>query len=131
MAFWGPDAPVQAGAQLRFAYRLSWGFAPEGARRLGVPPSRRRVSRRAASRGRAASSSTSRRTLGKARGRWRLATLHVARCCTPRAEVHAISGGYRAAFELLPDGDAPVELRCFLKRGSETLTETWSYLWIP
>ena len=36
-----------------------------------------------------------------------------------------------ATFELLPDTRAPIELRAYLKRGSETLTETWSYLWTP
>jgi periplasmic glucans biosynthesis protein len=32
---------------------------------------------------------------------------------------------------LKPKGDAPVELRCFLKLGKDILTETWSYLWDP
>ncbi len=40
-------------------------------------------------------------------------------------------GGWRVFFELKPNGEAPVELRCFLKAGSETLTETWSYQWHP
>ena len=39
--------------------------------------------------------------------------------------------GWRVFFELKPAGDAPVELRCFLKQGGDALTETWSYQWSP
>ena len=37
--------------------------------------------------------------------------------------------GWRLSFELLPQDDAPSELRCFLKLGNDVLTETWSYQW--
>jgi periplasmic glucans biosynthesis protein len=39
--------------------------------------------------------------------------------------------GWRVFFDLTPKGDAPVELRCFLRSEEDTLTETWSYLWEP
>jgi glucans biosynthesis protein len=39
--------------------------------------------------------------------------------------------GWRVFFDLKPQGNAPIELRCFLKSGEETLTETWSYQWEP
>ena len=39
--------------------------------------------------------------------------------------------GWRVFFDLQPKGDASVELRCFLRSGEDTLTETWSYLWEP
>jgi glucans biosynthesis protein len=43
-----------------------------------------------------------------------------------------INGTWRVAFTVKPDGSGkPVELRCFLRRGSDALTETWSYLWQP
>ena len=43
-----------------------------------------------------------------------------------------INGTWRVSFMLKPDGSGrPVELRCFLKSGADTLTETWSYLWQP
>lgn len=39
---------------------------------------------------------------------------------------------WRVAFELVPDGSGkPVELRCFLREGKDSLTETWSNLWNP
>jgi glucans biosynthesis protein len=40
------------------------------------------------------------------------------------------SGAWRVVFEIRPDpAGAPVELRCFLRKGPHVLTETWSYLW--
>ena len=39
--------------------------------------------------------------------------------------------GWRVFFELRPESTSPVELRCFLKLGEDTLTETWSYQWHP
>jgi glucans biosynthesis protein len=43
-----------------------------------------------------------------------------------------INGTWRGAFTVKPDGSGkPVELRCYLRRGNDSLTETWSYLWQP
>ncbi len=39
------------------------------------------------------------------------------------------TGGWRVFFDIEPDGSDPVELRCFLRLGDETLSETWSYQW--
>jgi periplasmic glucans biosynthesis protein len=45
---------------------------------------------------------------------------------------NSLNGTWRVAFTLRPDGSGkPVELRCFLRSGSDALTETWSYLWQP
>lgn len=42
------------------------------------------------------------------------------------------NGTWRLAFTVKPDGGGrPVELRCFVRRGDDTLSETWSYLWQP
>lgn len=42
------------------------------------------------------------------------------------------TGEWRVVFEVrAAAADAPVELRCFLRKGSHVLTETWSYLWNP
>ncbi len=44
----------------------------------------------------------------------------------------APSAVWRAAFVLVPDGSGrPVEMRCFLRKDGNILTETWSYLWNP
>ncbi|MGN8199307.1 glucan biosynthesis protein [Salinisphaera sp. RV14] len=41
--------------------------------------------------------------------------------------------GYRAVFDWMPTSDAttPVTLRAYLVNGSQTLTETWLYQWVP
>ena len=50
----------------------------------------------------------------------------------PTVQRNPATGGWRATFELVPgEGTPPIELRCFLRRGTETLTETWSYPWTP
>ncbi len=42
-----------------------------------------------------------------------------------------VGTAWRAAFDLEVEGTEPVELRCYLRRGTETLTETWSYQFHP
>jgi glucans biosynthesis protein len=39
------------------------------------------------------------------------------------------AAGWRLTFEFRPQGSQPQELRAFLKRGAEALTETWSFQW--
>jgi len=47
-------------------------------------------------------------------------------------EKNPYNGSWRALFTIKPDGSGhPVELRCNLKSGTRTLTETWTYLWQP
>jgi glucans biosynthesis protein len=41
------------------------------------------------------------------------------------------SMGWRVAMRLKPDGDRPIDLRCYLTLYGEALTETWTYLWNP
>lgn len=38
--------------------------------------------------------------------------------------------GWRLFFELTPEGSAPVDLRAYLRKGNDVLTETWSFQWI-
>ncbi|HUD00215.1 MAG TPA: glucan biosynthesis protein G [Candidatus Polarisedimenticolaceae bacterium] len=42
-----------------------------------------------------------------------------------------ITGGWRAAFQVKPPKDKPLQLRAFLRNENDTLTETWSYLLEP
>jgi glucans biosynthesis protein len=45
---------------------------------------------------------------------------------------NSINGTWRVAFTVKPDGSGkPVELRCFLRKTPDALTETWTYLWQP
>ncbi len=42
-----------------------------------------------------------------------------------------VTGGWRLVFQVRPSGGNPLELRAFLRRGEDVLTETWSYLLEP
>ncbi len=42
-----------------------------------------------------------------------------------------ITGGWRLGFQVKPKNNQPLELRAFLQKGNETLTETWSYTVLP
>ena len=43
-----------------------------------------------------------------------------------------VTGGWRLTFQIEPkDQRQPVELRAYLQRNGEVLTETWSSVWVP
>ena len=134
-AFWTPDKAVEAGQQLEFNYRLSFfqdlPALAAGGRTLG--------SRTGA--GGAGDFDASRRRFVIDFGGESLAKL--ADDTPVEAVVSGSTGqiqnvvvqknphtqGWRLSFELLPQNDAPSELRGFLKLGNDVLTETWSYQW--
>ena len=41
------------------------------------------------------------------------------------------TGGWRLGFQVRPKDNKPIDLRAFLQKGDETLTETWSYTLHP
>ena len=41
-----------------------------------------------------------------------------------------VTEGWRLTFQIKPKSDLPVELRAYLERDGNALTETWSYLWL-
>ena len=48
----------------------------------------------------------------------------------PVVQANPETKGWRVFFELTPAGDAPVDLRAFLRNGDDVLSETWSFQWI-
>ena len=55
-----------------------------------------------------------------------------ARIVQQRIELNPFIDGVRAVIDVVPEaGASDIELRAFLERGDEALTETWSYLWQP
>ncbi|WNG37910.1 glucan biosynthesis protein [Archangium violaceum] len=130
VAYWVPEAPFGPGAELRMSWRLSWG---------SVPPERPTVAQTLATRVAAGSTPAARRfVLEFSRGGPEgegpveaVVTTSKGQVLRPIAQRNDVTGGWRATFELVPEAGASTELRCFLRRGSETLTETWSYLWTP
>lgn len=138
VAFWIPDKRAQAGTEWRLAYRLYF-FLEKDALSPGGRTHATRLGRGGT--GGKSEANTRKFVIDFAGGR-----LQHLKAETPvDAVITASSGtisnmavqrngfieGWRVFFELQPDGDASVELRCFLKSGTDTLTETWSYQWHP
>ncbi len=136
VAAWVPETPLPEGGELKLAYRLHWGFAPpwtKGVARVSAtritaapdaPTVRRFILDFARSPGVVEPESKAvEAVVGASRGR----VLHTT------VQPHPVTGGWRATFDLLadPESDEPIELRCFLRSGQQTLTETWSYAWAP
>ncbi|MGH7788967.1 MAG: glucan biosynthesis protein [Candidatus Binatia bacterium] len=134
VAFWVPDAPLQPGKPMSFAYTLYW-YGDDPHR----PPAGRVVS--------------TRRDRGTAPGGYRfvidfdserLRTL--AEGAPPTATITAgpgpdaadvldqhvvknpATGGWRLSFQLKPKSTTPIELRAFLADQGDIVTETWSYV---
>src|SRR5262249_44246604 len=42
-----------------------------------------------------------------------------------------VTGAWRLTFEVKPKRKEPLELRAYLDKGGDTLTETWSYVILP
>ena len=41
-----------------------------------------------------------------------------------------VTGGFRLVFQIKPKDEKPVELRAYLERDGNVLSETWSYVWL-
>jgi len=135
-AFWVPDTPPPPGEPIEVEYRLHWSLdslAPpagfvrstrHGKAAYYEPGLERFVVDFDGERLQAAKAGTGiehRVEVGAG------ATLNHA-----AVQKNPINGTWRVAFTIRPDGSGrPVELRCFLRQGNDTLTETWSYLWQP
>lgn len=141
VAFWNPEKKTRPGEELLFAYRLHWGARPEPASSL-------------------ASVQDTRTGLGGVIGRKReyyscrfavdfvggrlaelaqdtkvepVITASRGRIEIPSARPLLPHQGYRAIFDLKPEDDSlePINLRLYLRRGKEALSETWVYQWTP
>jgi periplasmic glucans biosynthesis protein len=138
VAFWVPDVLPKPGEPLAFAYTLRW---------YGDDPSRPPGGRVTATRRDHGAIGTP-----KKGARWVLdfegGTLGALRDdAAPNGVVTAGSGatlfdqhvtrnpvtnGWRLTFQMEPkDQRQPVELRAYLERNGEVLTETWSSVWLP
>ncbi len=136
VAFWIPEKPTEAGQEWVFHYRLY--FELEESHRRG--PSSKTLSTRIGAGGTVDLDPAIRKFVVDFGGP-SLASL------PPNTPVEAMvstnkgliknivtqpnpfTKGWRVVFELLPNGNEPTELRCFLKSGDHVLTETWSYQW--
>jgi glucans biosynthesis protein len=138
VAFWVPDDRAKAGKEWLLTYRMS--FFLDKSR---LPPDGRVYATRTGPGGFSGESEQDKRkfVIDFAGGR-----LHnLSPDTTVEAVITASAGtidnqtvhrnpfidGWRVFFDVKPTGSTPVELRCFLKSGEDTLTETWSYQWEP
>lgn len=136
VAFWVPERAPGAGQQLEYEYRLRLAADPEVKMTGG-----RTLSTRIGAAGTDAPQSQKRRFVVDFVG----PTLAGLPTDTPvEAVIDASPGtltkpvvqpnpetkGWRLFFDLTPDGDAPVDLRAYLKNGNDVLSETWSFQWV-
>jgi glucans biosynthesis protein len=133
VAFWRPRAPLAAGREYRWRYRLHWcvdhSWRPD-------------IARVASTRSGAASRKDTRLFVVDLAG-GRLSRLPAD--AKPRLQAHASrgelrnavayrnpqSGGWVMSFELTPGDATAVELRARLEDGDGPLSETWLYRWTP
>ncbi len=146
VAFYSPSAPVKGGEELKLAYRLHWGppVTPQAVPHGEVVSTREGAGTAAGLRKfvidfTAPKLTTPKPTKKGAKGKAQppvtvptlepVITVSRGKIVNPVAQVHEVTGGYRVAFEFQPDGNEPTEMRCYVKRGNDASTETWSYLW--
>lgn len=136
VAFWVPAKPIEAGQELEFEYRIRFALDPEARLRGG-----RTIATRIGAGGTDEPDPDKRRFVIDFAG-MNLKGLDAE--APVDAMVSASSGsivnivaqknpyteGWRVFFELVPESDQPVDLRCFLKLGTDVLSETWSFQWM-
>jgi glucans biosynthesis protein len=139
VAFWVPKEPVEAGSEWLFHYRLYW---------CAEPPFRPDLGEVVATSigmggdpGEQGDTGLRKLVIDFAGGQLEdipadapveaAIGVSAGEAITPVARRNEVTGGWRAMFDLRPDGDGPVELRCVLRLAGQALTETWIYQWTP
>lgn len=139
-AYWVPDEPVKAGSEWSFSYRLHWvdeePYPPGAVARVvhtrvgqgGVPGQPRPEG--------------SRKFVidfaGAPLGEYDRESGVEAEITASRGQIDnpyvlpvVGTDRWRLVFDLHVDGTEPVDLRCYLRQGDRTLTETWLYQYLP
>jgi glucans biosynthesis protein len=136
VVFWVPAKPTEAGQGLEFDYRIRFALDPEARLRGG-----RTIATRIGAGGTDEPQPDRRKFVIDFVGEnlkgleaeppvEAVVNASSGKIINAVAEENPYTGGWRAFFELVPDSDQPVDLRCFLKRGPDMLTETWSFQWM-
>ncbi|WKE64606.1 glucan biosynthesis protein D [Gallaecimonas kandeliae] len=140
VAFWQPAQAVQPGQELLLSYNLYWGNKPPVQPRLAQVVATRTGLGGVLGQKR---SHYSRRFVVDFEGDiFNMLGQHpdlTAEVSASSGKVELVSvrpiaghGGYRASFDLAPeDNQAPVDLRLFIRKGDQALSETWLYQWTP
>lgn len=132
LAYWRPKLPMNAGTEVAFAYRQSWGWnAPERPPLATV--SGTRTGRGSNGRRRRFFVDFSGETLGEATP----ADLKPVLTVGPGAILNLKLWPYperktaRVSFELDPGNENACEMRLILEAGGKPISETWLYRWTP
>jgi glucans biosynthesis protein len=144
VAFFTPGQGLTPGTPLRFAYRLLWGRDPEppvpvasaastrigNARTLGVPEDKQTLPRSAR---RFVIDFVPASPPESVEGMEAVVTVSSGAVHGARVVAYPAIGAYRAVFDFVPEAGKPVDMRCYLRRGSsgDALTETWTYSMPP
>jgi len=138
VAVWVPETQLAPGMELKFGYDLAW-YRESPA----LPPAGRVVDTR---RDRPGDERVTRfvvdfsgRELDKLpsdtvlQGVVTVGAGNEAQGALLEQQVHknAVTGGWRLVFRVRTDGNEPVDVRAFLRKGTDSLTETWTYLLHP
>ncbi len=140
VAYWLPETPVEAGSHWSFAYRLHWladePYPPDNVGRVrhtrlgraGIPGQPRPEGGRKFVIDFEGGPLADLRKLDQV-----LPIITASRGKVDNDYALQVVGtrSWRAFFDLYVEGTEPVELRCFLRLGNRTLTETWLYQYIP
>jgi glucans biosynthesis protein len=137
VAYWVPERPADAKEPLAFSYAMHW-YGADSSR----PPGGRVV----ATRRDGGSAENARRFVVDFGGK-KLEAIpgdqvlrgvvtvvggdDTAELLGQHVVKNPVTGGWRLTFELRPKRREAIELRAFLDRGGEALTETWSYVLMP
>ena len=136
VAFWVPDREALANRQFEYEYRLRFGGDLESQLKGG-----RTLATRIGAGGTATLDSSKRKFVIDFAGDTlaglptdttvdALVSASSGSLTKPIVQANPETKGWRVFFELTPDGDAPVDLRAFLRNGDDVLSETWSFQWI-
>jgi periplasmic glucans biosynthesis protein len=137
VAFWAPEAPVEAGSEWPLAYRLHWcetpPVRPEEAEVVemrtgqgGVPGQEREAASRKFVIDFAGGQLDA---LPQDSGLEAVITASEGELRPPVVQRNEAIGGWRVFFDYLPAGEGPAEFRGFLRLGDQVLSETWVYQW--
>ena len=136
VAFWVPDAPVQPQKPMTFSYLLSaytgttqW---PPGGKVIATHFSRIVTGTTVAAGVRRVIvdfAGGDLDTLAGAQPVQAAASASGGEIDDIRVERLAANGVWRVSMRMKPNGEKPVDLRCYLTLYGEALTETWTYLW--
>ena len=131
VAFWRPKAPLATGAEWHGAYRLHW------CRELDITANR--LASTLSTRVGHGADKDARKFVVEFAGDTLPKNTDPSinpLVTTSRGEIknivtlfNDVAARWRVVFELVPEGDDPIELRCLLTRDGHPLTESWSYQW--